>query len=893
MSAVPGAAARLWRDRPRLVALSLLGVVAVAASGLQTTAATVLQQTLDENWRGSYDILVTQHGKDPVRAGLLQSDALVDATSGRLSMADLALIRGVPGVEVAAPIGEVTFPGALAPGEPGLWLPVPVRPDASLQHPQAFRITVASHTDDGMGDRQFATRTITAFAYQPSFSQQVFGADGSPLLDANGQPVYATKDLADGPRLISGDNAAPFAAGDYDPRSGTIPLGLAIYPRPAANVVLVDPKAERALLGDAGRFLDPLIDRKDAAGTLPVVVQDRKPAVLDATVTVEEFDEVTPGLAGAEAEAQSGNGILQNGQIAPKIADPVATTPVADYDVDLSDGVPAFVDDPLLLGGERVPAPDPANTQDSQSLSQATAPRSVLRGAYTISDSAKDDGAGVTLAARGYATFDDYRTAPLSTDAPQGAVTDYARYYGAVGQGGPPDPHFEVVGSYRPEQLRAALGAAAAPLGGYDTVNPSVVADASGAPIAARQLATSTTGFGIPGTNDVAVASFDVLDGWNVQRPISAIRIRVAGIDDYTPAAQQKLLAAASALGSLGFTATIVAGSSPQQLPVLVTGYALAKTDSAGNQVIGDLGVIDQDWSRLGAVTQVDAAISATSVALLVVAVVAVGILLAAVQLGSIPARRAQAGVLRELGWRRRRIVGWQLSTEALGLAVLAAICSVAVGLSSVPLVAGVATGVALGLVMATSVIAVALGARSGRVRSRRTSERVRILGPLSFGARLARTDLPNSIALALAVLLITVSVAVAATVFVQGRQLAGPTLLGALASARGWLPQGVLAGVSLAAGVVLAVLSRRMGLERRREQWSAVRAMGWSTAEVTRAQLAELATSAVPGALAGVGLAGAVAAQLPGILGPVLAASAAAGVVAVAVVLLSGRRLS
>ena len=120
---VPGAARRLWRDRQRVVALGLLALTAVAASGLQSTSAAVLQQTLDENWRGSYDILVTQQGKDPVTAGMLHSDALVDATSGRLSRDDLELIRSLPGVEVAAPIAEVTFTPADLIGGPVVWLP--------------------------------------------------------------------------------------------------------------------------------------------------------------------------------------------------------------------------------------------------------------------------------------------------------------------------------------------------------------------------------------------------------------------------------------------------------------------------------------------------------------------------------------------------------------------------------------------------------------------------------------------------------------------------------------------------------------------------------------------------------------------------------------------------
>ncbi len=90
----------------------------------------------------------------------------------------------------------------------------------------------------------------------------------------------------------------------------------------------------------------------------------------------------------------------------------------------------------------------------------------------------------------------------------------------------------------------------------------------------------------------------------------------------------------ASALQSLGYTATIVAGSSPQDMPVLVSGYAQPGTGEPGGERIGDLGTITQPWSRLGAVIEAETAVSATSVALLAICIVAVGVLLAVVQLG-------------------------------------------------------------------------------------------------------------------------------------------------------------------------------------------------------------------------------------------------------------------
>ncbi len=883
--AVPSAARRLWRDRSRVVALGLLAVTAVAASGLQTTSAIVLQQTLDENWRGTYDILVTQAGKDPVTSGLLRSDALVDATGGRLSLDDLALIRSLPGVEVAAPVAEVTFSSADLVGNPVLWLPVPVRPDASLESPQAFRVTVSSATNDGVAARDLATQTILAFAYQPSYSQIVFDTNGAPLVGPDGKTVYATTDLADSPRLLSGDARVSFAGGAYDAASGTIPLGLSVAPRPTGTVTLVDPVAERALLGDAGAFLDPLIAH-EGDDVKPVVVLDRSPSPLRLTVTVEEFDDVTPGVAGAEAveQAQS-TGFLQNGQIAPTIAADASTTVIGDYEVDATPVLSPFSDDTLVLGGL---APDLAH--DPAAAPGAGAPRSILGARYSVPDSATTTGKGIVLVPRGYVSYGQYAEGPLRTALP-GAVTEYSKLFGAVGVSSRKAPELSVVGSYSVEQLRALSGDVSfMPLGAYDVRSPVLTADASGAPIAPEKLATSLTGFGIPGTNDMAVGSFSILDGLGVERPISAIRVRVSGIDSYTPDAQQKLLTAASGLESLGFTATIVAGSSPQQLPVLVSGYALPATDAAGAQLIGDLGYIDQEWSRLGAVTEADTAVSATSIALLVVCVIAMGILLSVVQLGSIPARRAQSGVLRELGWRRRRIALWFAGEELVGLGVIAVVGSASVALTTVPVIAGVSVALALLFVVVTSVAAVMLGARASRPRTRRIGAPLRVTGPLSFGVRQARTSLGSSATLGLALVVVTVSVAVAVTVFVQGRTLAGPSALGEVASGRAWIPQGALAAASLAAGIVLAVLSRRMNLVRRREQWAGIRAMGWRGADVTRAHMAELAVSAVPGLVVGIAISIAISVSTGSTAA--VTASAVAGILALGVVLFSGRKL-
>lgn len=905
MSRVPSAPRRLWRNRPRLVALALLGAVAVAASVMQSTAALVLQQTLDENWRGTYDILVTQRDKDPVKAGLLNSESLVDATTGRLGMDDLATIRTLPGVEVAAPIGEVTFAESDLLGSPLLWLPVPVRADASLENPQAFRITLSSTTDDGTGPRDLATQTLLAFAYQPSYSQVVFDSTGAPLVDAQGNKVYATTALADSPLLLSADSREHFSGGAFDAATGTIPLGLIVAPRPAATIALVDPVAERQLLGDAGAFLDPLIDYTPAAGSsaMPIVVEKRTDPVVTVHVKVEEYNHVTPGAAGAEAVAQAqGDGFLQNGQIAPTIDKAATTTVVGDYSKDVSSEVSPYSNDLVLLGGISRALVDGA--REMNPAPAGVAPRSIVHGRYDVPDEAKDTDKGIVLNPSGYAAYGQFADAPLSAGAPAGSVTQYSKLFGAVGQGGTTHPEgppgqFDIVGEFSPAQIKATAGETSfMPLGGYDINSPSVVADPTGAAIPAKPLATSITGFGVPGTNNVAVGSFDILDGWGVDRPISAIRIRVAGITAYTPDAQQRLLAAVTGLRQLGFNATLVAGSSPQSLPVLVAGFATTEKDGLGKQVIADLGYIDQDWSRLGAVLEVESGVSVTSIALLAFSIVSVGVLLSVVQLGSIPARRAQANVYRQLGWRRGRIRLWFASEELIALLGVAIVGAVAIWFSSVRPIATVAVGLSLALVLVTSVIAVVAGARAKRQTARRTRPRAAsrapgVTGPIGFGARQARANLVHSVSLGLAVLFITVSIAIGVTVFIQGRELAGPSLLGAVASARAWLPQGVLAAASLAAGIALAVLSRRMSEERRRDQWAAIRAMGWDGPAIIRGHVSELAFSAVPGLLVGLALAvGITAAQAPAALPAVVVVSGLGGLVAVIVVLFSGRRL-
>lgn len=851
---MPTAVRRLWRDRPRLIAVLLLALAGLAASGLQSTSALVLAATLDENWRGEYDILVTQAGHDPAETGLLHSDALVDAATGRLSVADLDLIRALPGVDVAAPVSLVSFAADDLIGAPALWLPVPVSADGVIGAPEAFRICVTGTVEDPTGQRQIEARDVLAFAYLPTYLDVVRG-EGTM-----GEPRDIP--LADAPTLTPAEGSLHFVSGVRDPATGTITLGIPVAPRPAATVALVDPVAERALLGDGADFLDPLIDYAGDAAS-GIVVIDHAPPDMALHVTVEQFAEVTAGVPGSERylqEISSAQGFssVDNGNVPPRLVEGAATTLVDEYDVDVSALLDPFGDAMVRLGdltAEQIAFYEPTSI--------AWAPRSVSGPSYLLPPDIASSGIGARIEPKGYASFGAYTQAPVSADAPAGSVTDYSKLFGTVGRGPRGEtlpPRFEVVGEITPAELGAVLDSpAAAPLGAYDVPVPSLTSGGErGAP------APSITGFGIPGTNPIAIGSLSMLDGLDVERPISAIRIRVAGIDDYTPAAQRRLLNAVGALQALGFTATIVAGSSPQPLDVVVGGYAYAQTAEGGGQSIGDLGTIEQTWSRLGAVREADTAVSATGLALLSVSVLAVAMTFVVVQFAGISARRQTAGVLRGLGWRRSRIRRWFLAEDAVAVGLLLIAGAVAVALASVGWVTAAAVGTVVAVALVTLALCSTLAARPPRPRAER-AERTAAAG-LTF-ARMARRQITSAlgsrVVLAAAASVLVVAVTAAIVAVTQGSELAGTTELAAVALTRGLAPHAALLAIAMASAIVLAVQSERMRPAEIREQGERLRAMGWPRAFVVRLRIAEIAAGIVPGLVVGAAIAVAVAAQV------------------------------
>lgn len=158
----------------------------------------------------------------------------------------------------------------------------------------------------------------------------------------------------------------------------------------------------------------------------------------------------------------------------------------------------------------------------------------------------------------------------------------------------------------------------------------------------------------------------------------------------------------------------------------------------------------------------------------------------------------------------------------------------------------------------------------------------------MTFGLRQIWINLTTSITQIVAVLIVAVSGAGLAEVFLDGRRRAGASLLAQFITGQAALFQLILAAVALGAGILLAVLARRIDLARRSAQWTAMRAMGWTTADLRRAQRSESLAVAIPAVLiaSAATWAGAHAIGTPALVSLVTVGAAAALLAALALLL-------
>jgi len=762
---------------------------AVMTGGAQYTQAR-LTGDLSRAWNAQYDLLVRPSyaiGTTEEELGLMPQN-FSTGLSGGISYAQLAAIRSLAGVQVAAPlvvVGSVNWDlGSFT---------VPLgKSDSSVM---AYRITYKEQIDAGLAtygmDDHIALVAHDGSVNFPARSRTPTLTTGGRTIEC-AYPVFCWA-----PTFCDSGVCQPYP----DPPSDGIEIW---QPVPIAGV---DPVAEAQLVGldkclQSGRYLtaaDVPQRGQDQPGTnIPVLVSTRSFVDTNFTADVSAWKPPPP---------------LAAPSLGPNAPGATKLTPVTVSANDLyRQHLPAVANDtdfwPIWRVGHAAyqagrdrrlaPIPIPAD------LSVYGHPNFTLLGGSP----------------------DELRIPPESKAGWYRAVT--ASYYSRDAG----DRDWQVVGIYEPSCLpgfdalsRAGMETYAAPqvtlsdgrvlgpdrsVGGYIASPPLILTNLAGA----DWLMDSTR-----------------FIGQNSQAPISSIRIRVRSLPQKLELAQRRLEQVALAIREkTGLNVDLVRGSSPQsvslKLPLGGTDYGTAEL-----------------WTKKGVVIQFDRAVTGQTIAFLALAAGLGAVLTTQTGFTAVRRRRRELAMLRALGWSS--FDSFRLVLLELGilgaLATVASVAALLVARAFAPqmplyMLAAPAIGVVAGLGGGLIPAALAARARPAEAishaqwagRNRRLNSKL-VLGALELW-RAFRIEVVVS-----AILIGAGSVAVGAVVaagssFVQ--HLDG-SWLGVYIGGQVRPFHAILAVTAACVATLAAAQLATLAYLERGQTLAALRAMGWSKLDV------------------------------------------------------------
>ncbi|MFE6978693.1 FtsX-like permease family protein [Streptomyces sp. NPDC057682] len=826
--------------------LALLVGILVAVSSFAVLSATTRSARLTVTGtvaksRGAYDLLIRPPGaaQDLENAqGLIRPNSLSDVYGG-ITLDQLAAVRRVPGVEVAAPLevlGYATEPGAVSVDLAGL-VPRGTR--------GVFELGRTWHYDGGLSALPQRPHTVFITPYP------LETVPGTPVSrqEADGKAQYLTdryfEVLPSGKRRevckgglraeeqSTGLSAAVTclswsgvtARGEQASPGGSGPRTRVVFAFPVTSLVAgIDPEAESRLFGLAGavtegRYLTSAAPRTVPAGAdevpgavLPVLRSSRAAGDLTVEVTLTREGAGRPLLdkrfdaASRQPEQRSGE------QLAVGLGSLLATGPVS-YDSG-PDGT---------VRPRTVPRPDKAATLLPL------------------------DGQDVWFRSL----------------VPQGEQFER------------PSALPEVVGTFDPERLPEFDAGSRLPLGTYG--QPALTgADARSRKLlggrALRPASSPTSYIQQPPlllTSTAAarwLGDHGYLTSEQAAAPVSAIRVKVAGVTGADAVSRERVRQAAESVGRIpGLRVDITLGSSPARLTVDLPAGTNGRPALA----------LTEWWSRKNVAERIIRASDTKSLVLLALVLVVCVLFVGNAAASSVRARRAELGLLAAVGWRRRHLFGLVLG-EVLLLGTVAGILG-----------AGVAWGAsrALGVdapaghLLAAVPVALAVAAAAGGVPAwlaSRVPPATALRPALSTGGRARMFAGVTGLALAGAVRARGRSLLGAAAVATASA--AALVLLAAAYAFKGTLAGSLLGetvsvqvrATDVAAVVTMAVLSvvavgdvMYLGVQERAAEFALLRAVGWGDAVVTRLVLLEGALIGLLGSLGGALLGGAAALRL------------------------------
>lgn len=830
-----GARARMWYRVARrgtvMAAAALLAVCVVAAAQVTARSVAVVESTVGANWRGTYDLLVT--GVGGLSSSVGETDGLVEQNFASLtgdtgiSQDQLDAVGALQGVEVAAPLA---FVGQLGSPSYGLLVGATVEQGPTsdfFSEARAFDVRVEVSTSDGVQMQTVADAGAVFVTGQ---------VDGWPVAGAGGQSgaMFTTGSSTSGETVWGVDVVVP------------------AVPELTAGMIAVDPIAEQELLGEAGGFLDGLaafdagqrggLDADELAELIDPSHEYERLGVLNGytegpIIAVVVSDSAYPSLQGEVSitpidvsDMPIEELIDIDGQVVAGAVEIIDESPRAEPEVtsvDLTAGLTPFALPSLAVA---VPGADLAPGGTAMETTPALVPSLVgqaVRAEPTPGQLAEaPDQVATTVMAQpqGFASLGShaaeqtYRAAESTTVSVEGL------------------PLYAPVGTYSPRDVAGtADDVSYVPLGTYSDAQIQVTQPG---PHQGARLEPSFSGRGAALASPGAITTLSGFSALRGQAGADVIRVRVAGIEDYSAASLEAIGDVAAQISDLGLEVRVVAGSSLAPVGVYLPEFF---TD-------GDLGWTTEEWTSLGAAVQVESAQLGATLALLIVTLAGVGALACVVQIAGTDRRRREAALLVSLGWTRRCIRRWFLAEDAPSLAVVLAAAAIAAATST----SMVARAAALGVAVLFTLVTVA-GARaaarvrpgtprlaSGPARASRTARQV--------GVRVARAHRASGALSAISVVVLTTgAVAFLATV-AGARVSAGVSRLAALVGADLLLPQTILAVGALIAGTAMFVIGVRAGLAGAGVHHAMLVAAGWTRRALRSTVRAQIIASMIPG---------------------------------------------
>ncbi|WP_370094665.1 FtsX-like permease family protein [Streptacidiphilus sp. MAP12-20] len=868
--------AQLLRRRGRAFALAAGILVAATSFTLLTSAVTTSKAetvgTVNANSRAAYDLLVRPPGTRTAleeQRGQVESNFL-SGIFGGISTDQYHRIGALPGVEVAAPVANIGY----------------------LLIGSTLRLDLSAFLDSGARNQLLRVRPVlSAGLGQYPMSDQYVYVTRDPLtvidtrphggwlpqlqLQQSGTKSYAVcwyvnydrTGVADSgpftsdPKGIGTSTPSPFTPAERtrmtcEPGQGKTTVDISVeYP---VLVTAIDPTAEARLVGlnhaiTSGRMLTAADKPHDGVNgsrpsvEVPVLLSAHAMSAGTLTATVQRLDAGDPAALPARLDGPSAHAFITG----------------------LSGATVGTLHEDLATGFQHLSAHSGYTSATYWTVGPVTY-RSTSSGLVAVTRPAQPFGIWRGAATQGWI----YDVPEENTGLQFRAVTQVpsADCAGVEGMcaidpnGRPPSPVLDFVGRYDASKLSNFSQLSDVPLETYQSPAVTGADAASRAALGDKPLLPDRNLGGYVSQPPTLLTTLASADSFFASRPsdpaqraapISAIRIRVAGVTGVDKASQARVNAVAAAIRAAYPTLAVdvTVGSSPMPQTVVLP---------AGVRVV-------EGWTAKGVALRILSAVDAKSAVLFVLVLVVCALFLGQAALASVRSRRTEIGTLRCVGWSAREIFRLVLgellligaSAGAAG-ALLAYALAAAFGLHTSAAKAALVLPTAILLALLAGLFPAWRATRVGPldavnppvtpVRRARPVRTVRGLALRNLLRAPGRSAL-GAAGLALGVAAFTVLLGV--TLAFHG-EVAG-SLLGNAVVAQARTVDYASVALSLLLGAAGAVDVLVLSQRERAADLAVLRACGWSGGELARLSLAEgvwlSALGGVLGAGAGLGV--------------------------------------